>query len=272
MANSRPVKAGTFYVSDSFQDHVARHSVNPGVDYAVAYGTPVYAVVSGRIGIADANADGAGGRCVTLNGDGWGFDYLHLSRLNVRAGQYVLKGKLLGWSGASAFGSNFGVGAHLHFSARGTYSYHFQNHGNVDWEKIVKASVVVNPTAATKLDQERLNKWASYDNANKLAITSKRDAATIARIKQFQGLHGLKQDGIAGPSTDKRLSAPLPIVRRSDKILTAAKHAQRALNRHGYKLVVDGIFGPKSVNATKAFQRGKVDVTGNVGPTTWAIL
>ena len=53
----------------------------------------------------------------------------------------------------------------------------------------------------------------------------------------------------------------------------SVKDLQTALNRHGAKLTVDGIFGPLTEAAVKIFQevRGLV-VDGVVGPVTWGKL
>ena len=51
------------------------------------------------------------------------------------------------------------------------------------------------------------------------------------------------------------------------------KTIQRALNRKGYKLSVDGIFGPAMGNAVKRFQRKKgLEIDGIVGPKTLKAL
>lgn len=53
----------------------------------------------------------------------------------------------------------------------------------------------------------------------------------------------------------------------------AAQLLQKALNRHGAKLKVDGVRGPDTVAATKAFQQARgLDVDGIDGPKTWAAL
>lgn len=54
---------------------------------------------------------------------------------------------------------------------------------------------------------------------------------------------------------EKQTSAPNVTVRYGSRG-DAAKWVQEQLVRHNYKLVVDGIFGAKSVAALKAFQRG----------------
>jgi peptidoglycan hydrolase-like protein with peptidoglycan-binding domain len=48
---------------------------------------------------------------------------------------------------------------------------------------------------------------------------------------------------------------------------------QTALNRHGAKLVVDGVFGRLTEAAVKAFQKSRgLVVDGIVGPLTWSKL
>ncbi|GHU88531.1 hypothetical protein FACS1894202_04810 [Clostridia bacterium] len=51
------------------------------------------------------------------------------------------------------------------------------------------------------------------------------------------------------------------------------KECQTALNKFGYKLAVDGSFGPATDAAVRGFQRGHgLKVDGWVGAKTWAVL
>lgn len=53
----------------------------------------------------------------------------------------------------------------------------------------------------------------------------------------------------------------------------SVKYAQCLLNNHGAKIAVDGKFGPKTLSATKDFQRSKgLAVDGIIGPKTWSAL
>lgn len=128
----------TTNVSDSFQDHVNRGSVNPGTDYTAAYGSPVWAVAAGVIQVADSSNNGSGGRTMNIaHDDGTGSDYLHLSSIVVGGGR-VAQGQLIAYSGASGNGSDWYYGAHLHISFRPNHTSYFGNAGNQDFDAIMR--------------------------------------------------------------------------------------------------------------------------------------
>jgi peptidoglycan hydrolase-like protein with peptidoglycan-binding domain len=94
-------------------------------------------------------------------------------------------------------------------------------------------------------------------------------------VRAYQGFAGLTVDGIVGPQTWGSITdghAVGSTVRRGDSG-EFVKAAQHELNRHGYSLIVDGIFGDKTDGAARRFQKtvGLV-VDGIVGPNTWREL
>ena len=65
---------------------------------------------------------------------------------------------------------------------------------------------------------------------------------------------------------------PTATVKKGDKG-TSVRWVQKRLNRHGYKLTVDGSFGGGTDKIVRAFQKAKgLAVDGKVGPATRAAL
>ena len=66
--------------------------------------------------------------------------------------------------------------------------------------------------------------------------------------------------------------APWPLVRRGDKIFPV-RPLQQLLRARNHHIAVDGIFGPITESAVKAFQQSKgLTADGIVGPATWPRL
>ena len=86
---------------------------------AVANGTPLHAAAAGTV--VTAGLSGGYGNLVTINSSG-GYQtrYGHLSRIDVRPGEQVAAGQLIGLSGGikGAYGSGDATGPHLHFEIR----------------------------------------------------------------------------------------------------------------------------------------------------------
>jgi len=214
-------------ITDNFAAHQARKSVNTGTDYACPIGTPVVSVGSGD-GVVTKVVDsiaGAGGRMVNIkyNSYEWNVDYLHLSRIDVRVGQVVQQGQVIGLSGASGKGSERGYGPHLHFSFRSGGSP-FSGAGNQDFEAILRewgvdkapaapvakgtkapAAAPVAPTApAARPTLKRGSKGPDVVYLQqKVGVTADGDFGpkTKAAVVAFQTSKGLVADGIVGPKT-----------------------------------------------------------------------
>jgi murein DD-endopeptidase MepM/ murein hydrolase activator NlpD len=98
----RPVEGK---ITDSFDGHRGRTnppSRNPGTDYGVAYGTVVKAPADGTVTGVVPTFRGSGGRMIFMSfPGGFNADFLHLSAIDVIAGQEVKQGQRIGLSGAS---------------------------------------------------------------------------------------------------------------------------------------------------------------------------
>jgi murein DD-endopeptidase len=128
----------------SFQGHLDRTppSVNPGCDYApLAIGSPVVAVAAGTVTDTDNSISGSGGRLVHIDHTALNTssDYLHLSAIQCSIGQVVTQGQQIALSGASADGSENGVGAHLHISYRTILDHAYTNNNNIDFDAYIKS-------------------------------------------------------------------------------------------------------------------------------------
>ena len=65
---------------------------------------------------------------------------------------------------------------------------------------------------------------------------------------------------------------PFPLVRRGDRVFPV-RPLQQLLCGHGHPASVDGIFGPRTEAAVRAFQASKsLAADGIVGPATWSRL
>lgn len=147
-------------------------------------------------------------------------------------------------------------------------------------------SAINNPTLkigsrgqAVRELQELLNRRVSSDY--RLNVDGVFGSKTEAVVKICQYLYFLVEDGIVGPKTWKALRAgapvDMPILKRGSEG-KLVKQVQRTLNEgNDTKLVVDGMFGPKTEAAIQVLQQSsgrEVDQFGKiiVGPKTWKRL
>lgn len=110
-----PIEKGTQRLVSGFgpRIHPIYKTLRPhtGVDFTAPTGTPVYAPGNGVVKTVERNRHGYGLMVVIDHGYGYETLYAHLSRFNVRVGQEIKRGEIIGFVG------NTGVSTapHLHY-------------------------------------------------------------------------------------------------------------------------------------------------------------
>lgn len=103
-----------FRITTYFGQRGAFQRYHTGIDLAAPYGTPVVAAKSGQVEVAGWSAYGYGLHVVLDHGGGVETLYAHMSRIAVRAGEWVEAGEVIGYVGSSGWST----GPHLHFEVR----------------------------------------------------------------------------------------------------------------------------------------------------------
>lgn len=100
--------SGFGYRSDPFTKARKMHQ---GMDFTAATGTPIYATGDGVVKNADNSLSGYGNHIEITHGFGYLTLYAHLSKYNVRPGQRVKRGDVIGFVGSTGRSQ----AAHLHY-------------------------------------------------------------------------------------------------------------------------------------------------------------
>ncbi|GGG19172.1 peptidase M23 [Dokdonia pacifica] len=100
--------SGFGYRTDPFTKARKKHW---GMDFTAPRGTPVYASGDGTVSRADATASGYGKHIRITHGYGYESLYAHLNAYNVRKGQKVKRGDLIGFVGSTGRSE----APHLHY-------------------------------------------------------------------------------------------------------------------------------------------------------------
>lgn len=100
------------YVSSGFG--MRRGSMHDGVDIVAAEGAGVRAARSGHVIYAHNRIGGYGNMVIIRHPDSYSTVYAHLSRMEVRKGQFISKGQSVGRVGQTGHAE----GPHLHFEVR----------------------------------------------------------------------------------------------------------------------------------------------------------
>ena len=116
------IPAGGVYGSGAFVWPADNHSVSGndfwdghlGIDIAAGSGAPIYAADGGVVVYAGWINGGYGNMIMIDHGNGYHTVYGHLSSVNVRCGQSVYGGNVIGYAGSTGNST----GPHLHFEIR----------------------------------------------------------------------------------------------------------------------------------------------------------
>ncbi|HWM01534.1 MAG TPA: peptidoglycan-binding protein [Actinophytocola sp.] len=94
-------------------------------------------------------------------------------------------------------------------------------------------------------------------------------SGTTASVRTFQTAEGLSATG----TVDSQTWPPLAVTTRSGDNGQHVRATQVQLNRYGYQLTVDGVFGSATQASASDFQRhNRLSADGVVGPQTWRTL
>jgi murein DD-endopeptidase len=176
-------------ITDSFDGHRNRKtnpSRNPGTDYGVPTGTPIKAIADGKITGIVPTFTGSGGRMIFQSfANNYNADYLHLSRIDVVAGQEVKRGQVIGLSGASGLGKENGYGPHLHLSVR-IGGKPTMGTGNLDFEKLLAdQGSTPTPVSVTPAKPAVLSKTYTVARGDNLTQIAKRFGTTVAELARI---------------------------------------------------------------------------------------
>lgn len=110
-----------------------------GMDFAANTGTPVYVTGNGRV--IKAGWDGLYGNCITVDhGFGYVTKYAHLSKIDVRRGQEVVRGEVIGKVGSTGKST----GPHLHYEVHvkgkvvNPVNYYFMDLNAEDYDRMIE--------------------------------------------------------------------------------------------------------------------------------------
>lgn len=110
-----------------------------GMDFSANTGTPVYATGNGTV--RRAGWEGLYGNCIVVDhGFGYVTKYAHLSKIEVRAGQKVVRGQTIGRVGSTGKST----GPHLHYEVHvkgqvvNPVNYYFMDLNADDYDKMIQ--------------------------------------------------------------------------------------------------------------------------------------
>jgi murein DD-endopeptidase MepM/ murein hydrolase activator NlpD len=110
------------------------------MDFTAPFGTDVYATGNGTIVAVLSSQRGLGKHVIIDHGFGYTSIYAHLSNFNVRVGQKVQRGDVIGFVGSTGMS----VANHLHYEIKlngvnvDPVNYYFEDLTAADYERMVE--------------------------------------------------------------------------------------------------------------------------------------
>lgn len=111
-----------------------------GMDFTAPFGTDVYATGDGKVVEVLSSQRGLGKHIIIDHGFGYKSIYAHLSDFNVRAGQKVQRGDIIGYVGSTGMS----VANHLHYEIKlngvnvDPVNYYFEDLNSAEYEKMIE--------------------------------------------------------------------------------------------------------------------------------------
>ena len=111
-----------------------------GMDFTAPAGTDVYATGNGTVVDVSSSQRGLGKHITIDHGFGYKSTYAHLSNFNVRVGQRVQRGDIIGYVGSTGMS----VANHLHYEIKlnginvDPVNYYFEDLSSAEYEKMIE--------------------------------------------------------------------------------------------------------------------------------------
>jgi len=111
-----------------------------GMDFTAPLGTDIYATGNGTVVAVLSAQRGLGKHIIINHGFGYSSIYAHLSNFNVRAGQKVQRGEIIGFVGSTGTS----VANHLHYEIKlngvnvDPVNYYFEDLNSMEYERMVE--------------------------------------------------------------------------------------------------------------------------------------
>ncbi len=111
-----------------------------GMDFTAPTGTEIYATGNGRIETVNSSKRGLGNHIIVDHGFGYSTVYAHLDRFNIRQGQKVKRGDVIGYVG----NTGLSVAPHLHYEVKlngvnvDPVNYYFNDLSPEEYERMIE--------------------------------------------------------------------------------------------------------------------------------------